>query len=136
MAAKAQVPVDSIKRVTIWGNHSSTQYPDAFHAEIAGQPAPQVIDDDAWIRETFIPLIQRRGSAIIEARGLKQVTDAGAIERLVDEAIAASPQQVEQFRAGKQKVLGFFVGQVMKASKGKANPGQVNALLRKKLSGS
>ncbi len=74
--------------------------------------------------------------AIIEARGLKQVTDAGAIERLVDEAIAASPQQVEQFRAGKQKVLGFFVGQVMKASKGKANPGQVNALLRKKLSGS
>ena len=52
----------------------------------------------------------------------------------IDEIIAANPDQVEQFRAGKEKVLGFFVGQVMKASKGKANPGQVNQLLRQKLS--
>ncbi len=71
--------------------------------------------------------------AIIEAKGLKQITDSGAIEALVDEIIAANPDQVEQFRAGKDKVLGFFVGQVMKQSKGKANPGQVNQMLRDKL---
>ena len=73
--------------------------------------------------------------AIIEARGLKQVTDAGAIEALVDAVIEANPEQVAQYRAGKHKVLGFFVGQAMKTSHGKANPGQVNEMLRKKLSG-
>ena len=57
----------------------------------------------------------------------------GAIEAVVDEVIAANPEQVEQFRAGKDKVLGFFVGQVMKATQGKANPGQVNQLLRDRL---
>jgi len=72
---------------------------------------------------------------IIEQRGLRQISDTGAIEQAIDEIIAANPQQVEQFRAGKQKVLGFFVGQVMKAFKGKANPQQVNELLRQKLSG-
>ncbi|MCK8516535.1 Asp-tRNA(Asn)/Glu-tRNA(Gln) amidotransferase subunit GatB [Methylonatrum kenyense] len=73
--------------------------------------------------------------AVIEAKGLKQVTDTGAIEAMIDEVIAANPGQVEQYRAGKDKLLGFFVGQVMKASKGKANPAQVNELLKKKLSG-
>ncbi len=73
--------------------------------------------------------------AVIESRGLRQVTDSGAIEGMVDEVIAANPEQVEQFRAGRDKVLGFFVGQVMKASGGKANPKQVNELLRKKLAG-
>ena len=72
---------------------------------------------------------------IIEARGLKQITDSAAIESLIDEVIAANPDQVEQFRAGKEKVLGFFVGQIMKQSKGKANPGQVNQMLRTKLKG-
>jgi len=71
--------------------------------------------------------------AVIEAKGLKQVTDSGAIEALIDEVIAANPAQVEQFRAGKDKVFGFFIGQVMKASRGKANPKQVNELLRAKL---
>ena len=70
---------------------------------------------------------------IIEREGLRQVTDTGAIESLVDEVIAANPEQVDQFRSGKTKVLGFFVGQVMKTSKGKANPQQVNELLRSKL---
>jgi aspartyl-tRNA(Asn)/glutamyl-tRNA(Gln) amidotransferase subunit B len=65
--------------------------------------------------------------------GLKQITDSGAIESLIDAVIAANPEQVEQYRAGKDKVLGFFVGQVMKQSQGKANPGQVNAILREKL---
>ncbi len=76
---------------------------------------------------------------VIEARGLKQITDAGAIEALVDEVIAANPQQVENYRnadpAKRPKMIGFFVGQVMKKSQGKANPQQVNALLREKLGG-
>jgi aspartyl-tRNA(Asn)/glutamyl-tRNA(Gln) amidotransferase subunit B len=71
--------------------------------------------------------------AIIEARGLKQVSDSGALEQLVDELIAANPQQVEQYRAGKAKLLGFFVGQAMKATKGQANPQQLNDLLRTRL---
>jgi aspartyl-tRNA(Asn)/glutamyl-tRNA(Gln) amidotransferase subunit B len=71
--------------------------------------------------------------AIIEKRGLKQITDSGAIEKLIDDVIAANPDQVEQLRSGKDKVLGFLVGQVMKLSKGKANPGQVNQMLRDKV---
>ena len=73
--------------------------------------------------------------AVIERRGLKQITDTGAIERIIDEVIAANPQQVEQYRGGKDKLMGFFVGQVMKQSQGKANPGQVNQLLKRKLGG-
>ncbi|MCP4332315.1 MAG: Asp-tRNA(Asn)/Glu-tRNA(Gln) amidotransferase subunit GatB, partial [Gammaproteobacteria bacterium] len=86
-------------------------------------------------KQVFEAMWQGEGSvdAIIEARGLKQITDSGAIETLIDDVIAANPEQVEQFRAGKEKVLGFFVGQVMQQSRGKANPGQVNAILREKL---
>ncbi len=73
---------------------------------------------------------------VIESKGLKQVTDTSAIEALVDEALANNPQQLEQYRAGKEKLFGFFVGQVMKASGGKANPQQVNELLKKKLGSS
>lgn len=72
---------------------------------------------------------------IIEAKGLKQVTDTGAIEKLIDDVIANNPGQVEEYRSGKDKLFGFFVGQVMKVSKGQANPGQVNELLKKKLNG-
>ncbi len=71
--------------------------------------------------------------AIIESKGLKQITDTGAIEKVIDDIIAANPAQVEQLLAGKDKLMGFFVGQVMKATQGKANPGQVNSLLREKL---
>ena len=70
---------------------------------------------------------------VIEEKGLKQVTDTGAIEAIVDEVIAANPGQVAEYRGGKEKLMGFFVGQVMKASKGKANPGMANQLLKKKL---
>ena len=86
-------------------------------------------------KEVFEAMWQGEGSAdeIIESKGLKQITDSSAIESLIDEVIAANPDQVEQFRAGKEKVLGFFVGQIMKQSKGKANPGQVNQMLREKL---
>ena len=71
--------------------------------------------------------------AIIERDGLKQVSDAGAIEKLVEDAIAANPRAVEEFRAGKEKALNALAGQVMKASRGKANPGQVQEILRQKL---
>jgi aspartyl-tRNA(Asn)/glutamyl-tRNA(Gln) amidotransferase subunit B len=92
---------------------------------ISGKIAKQVFDA-MWVGE---------GDAdqVIEARGLKQITDSGAIEQMIDTIIAATPQQVEQYRAGKEKVFGFFVGQVMKQSQGKANPQQVNALLKEKL---
>lgn len=71
--------------------------------------------------------------AVIAARGLKQITDAGAIEAVIEDILATNPTQVEQYRSGKEKVFGFFVGQVMKATQGKANPQQVNALLKEKL---
>ena len=73
--------------------------------------------------------------AIIEARGLKQITDTGAIEAMIDEVIAANPSQLAEYRGGKEKLLSFFVGAVMKASKGKANPAQLNQMLREKLKG-
>ncbi len=88
-------------------------------------------------KQVFEAMWQGEGSAdeIIDARGLKQITDSGAIESLIDKVISDNPDQVEQFRAGKEKVLGFFVGQVMKRSKGQANPGQVNQMLRARLKG-
>ncbi|HEY2783299.1 MAG TPA: Asp-tRNA(Asn)/Glu-tRNA(Gln) amidotransferase subunit GatB [Steroidobacteraceae bacterium] len=73
--------------------------------------------------------------AIIEAKGLRQITDAGAIEGVIDAVIAANPKQLADYRSGKDKLFGFFVGQVMKATAGKANPAQLNDLLKKKLGG-
>ena len=73
--------------------------------------------------------------AVIDAKGLKQITDSSAIEAAVDAVIAANPGQVAEYKAGKDKLIGFFVGQVMKATKGQANPGQVNQILKDKLSG-
>jgi aspartyl-tRNA(Asn)/glutamyl-tRNA(Gln) amidotransferase subunit B len=73
--------------------------------------------------------------AIIERKGLRQISDAGAIEAIVAGVLAANPKQVEDYRAGKEKAFNSLVGQVMKATKGKANPAQVNELLRKKLAG-
>ena len=85
-----------------------------------------------------LPAMWEQGAAaddIIEKLGLKQVSDAGEIEKLVDEAIAAGAKQVADYKAGKEKALQSLVGQVMKASKGKANPAQVNEILRRKLGG-
>ncbi len=70
---------------------------------------------------------------IIEKRGLRQITDSGAIEGVIDAVIAANPKQLADYRAGKDKLFGFFVGQVMKATEGKANPAQLNDLLKTKL---
>ena len=76
---------------------------------------------------------QKSAASIVEEKGLKQITDTSAIEKIVAEVIQAYPSQVEEFKGGKEKVLGFLVGQVMKASKGKANPGIVNKLLKEKM---
>jgi aspartyl-tRNA(Asn)/glutamyl-tRNA(Gln) amidotransferase subunit B len=77
----------------------------------------------------------KTAAAVVEERSMVQVSDAGAIDPLIDEVIAANPQQLEQYRAGKETLFGFFVGQVLKASKGKANPKVVNERLREKLKG-
>ncbi len=86
-------------------------------------------------KEVFEAMWAGEGTAdaVIEARGLKQITDSSAIEAIVDKVIADNPGQAEEYRAGKEKLIGFFVGQVMKETGGKANPGQVNAILRSKL---
>ena len=88
-------------------------------------------------KEVFEAMWNGEGDAdtIIESKGLKQITDSSAIEPIIDEIISNNPGQVEQYLAGKNKLFGFFVGQVMKATQGKANPQQVNDLLKKKLNG-
>ena len=95
---------------------------------ISGRGAKEVLEG-LWTGEAD------NADAIIEKRGLKQVSDTGALEKIVDEVLAASQAQVEQYRGGKVGLFGFFVGQVMKLSKGQANPGQVNEILKKKLEG-
>jgi len=92
---------------------------------LSGKMAKEVFDA-VWSGEGDV-------DSVIEKRGLKQISDAGEIEKLVDAAIAAGAKQVEDYRAGKEKALQSLVGQVMKASKGKANPAQVNQILRRKL---
>jgi aspartyl-tRNA(Asn)/glutamyl-tRNA(Gln) amidotransferase subunit B len=86
-------------------------------------------------KQVFEEMWESTASAdeIIEAKGLKQITDTGAIEAIIDKIIANNPEQVEQYRSGKDKVFGFFVGQVMKEMQGKANPGEVNKMLKDKL---
>jgi malate dehydrogenase len=86
IAAKAGVGVSDVTNVSIWGNHSATQYPDLMHAKVKGRPAAEVIDDRAWIEETFIPTVQKRGAAIIEARGASSAASAAnaAIDHVHD----------------------------------------------------
>ncbi|MEV7865219.1 malate dehydrogenase [Streptomyces sp. NPDC088124] len=76
LAAKTGATVSDIKRLTIWGNHSATQYPDIFHAEIAGKNAAETVNDEAWLADTFIPTVAKRGAAIIEARGASSAASA------------------------------------------------------------
>jgi len=88
-------------------------------------------------KDVFDAMWTGEGSAddVIEARGLRQITDTSAIDAIVDKVVAANPSQASEYRAGKEKLLGFFVGQVMKETGGKANPAQVNEALRRKLAG-
>lgn len=76
LARRAEVSVAQVRDVVIWGNHSSTQFPDAFHATIGGRAAAEVIDDDAWLRDEFITAVQQRGAAIIAARGASSAASA------------------------------------------------------------
>jgi malate dehydrogenase len=78
LAAKTGSRVSDIKRLTIWGNHSATQYPDIFHAEIGGKNAAEVVDDQDWIENDFIPTVAKRGAAIIEARGSSSAASAAS----------------------------------------------------------
>ncbi len=86
VAQKAGVAVTDVSRMTIWGNHSATQYPDLFHCEVGGQSAAAVIDDQAWLEGEFIPTVQQRGAAIIEARGASSAASAAnaAIDHVHD----------------------------------------------------
>ena len=86
-------------------------------------------------KEVFEAMWAGQGGAdeIIEKRGLKQITDSSELEAIIDEVLASNPQQLAQYRAGKEKLFGFFVGQAMKTSKGKANPAQANEILKRKL---
>jgi len=92
---------------------------------ISGKIGKQVFDD-MWSSDAS-------ADDVIEKKGLKQITDTSAIEGMIDEVIAANPSQVKEYQGGKEKLLSFFVGAVMKASKGKANPAQLNQILRDKL---
>jgi malate dehydrogenase len=76
LAAKTGTTVSDITKMTIWGNHSATQYPDLFHAEVKGQNAAALVNDQAWLESDFIPTVQQRGAAIIEARGLSSAASA------------------------------------------------------------
>ncbi len=76
LATKVGKPVTDIKKMTIWGNHSSTQYPDLFHCEVGGQNAAQLVNDQAWLENDFIPTVAKRGAAIIKARGLSSAASA------------------------------------------------------------
>jgi aspartyl-tRNA(Asn)/glutamyl-tRNA(Gln) amidotransferase subunit B len=94
---------------------------------ISGKLAKEVFEG-MWVEG-------RSADDIIDARGLRQITDSGAIEQAIDTIMAANPRQLTDYRAGKDKLFGFFVGQVMKATQGKANPAQLNELLKRKLDG-
>jgi len=105
-------------------------------AALIGRIADGTISNNAG-KQVFDALWTGAGQtvdAIIDAKGLKQMNDSGALEKIIDEVIAANAKNVEEYRAGKDKAFNALVGQVMKASKGKANPQQVNDLLKQKLS--
>jgi malate dehydrogenase len=86
VAAKVQKPVSAIRKMAVWGNHSATQYPDLFHAEVDGKKAWPMINDQAWLEQAFIPTVQKRGAAIIDARGLSSAASAAnaAIDHVRD----------------------------------------------------
>ena len=93
LAAKTATTVNDITRMTIWGNHSATQYPDLFHCEVKGRVAADLVDDQAWIENDFIPTVQQRGAAIIEARGSSSAASAAnaAIDHVRDWMSSTAP---------------------------------------------
>ena len=93
----------------------------------------QIKTNNKVLKKLGFKLNSSSSEKIVEEKGLKQVTDTGAIEAIIDKVIADNPDNTAAYRAGKTALMGWFVGQVMKASKGKANPTQVNQMLRAKL---
>ncbi len=82
LAARARVAVEEVRDLAVWGNHSSTQFPDAYHATISGRPAPEIIGDEDWLQEDFVRIVQQRGAEIIKARG--QSSAASAANAVID----------------------------------------------------
>ena len=93
LAHKSGVEITRVTNMTIWGNHSATQYPDFYNAKIGGRPADQVIGDEAWLKETFIPAVQQRGATIIKARGLSSA--GSAANAIVDAVTSLSADTLE-----------------------------------------
>ena len=93
LAAKLGTPVGDVCRMTIWGNHSATQYPDLFNCRVGDRSAAEAVGDEAWIADAFIPAVQQRGAAIIEARGLSSAASAAnaAIDHVYDWVHGTSP---------------------------------------------
>jgi malate dehydrogenase len=93
LANKVGAPVSAITNMTIWGNHSTTQYPDILHAKVNGRNAAEVVDDQAWIENEFIPTVQKRGAAVIEARGASSAASAAnaAIDHVHDWVLGTRP---------------------------------------------
>jgi aspartyl-tRNA(Asn)/glutamyl-tRNA(Gln) amidotransferase subunit B len=116
---------------------SQSKVPADMIAALFSRVADGTISNSTAVGTVMAAMWSGEGSPdeIIEKKGLKQISDAGAIEKIVDEVIAANAKQVEDYRSGKEKAFNSLVGQVMKASKGKANPAQVNEILRRKLKG-
>jgi malate dehydrogenase len=94
LAKKAGVTVSEITNITIWGNHSATQYPDIFHAKVGGENAAAVVNDQQWLEDDFIPTVQKRGAAIIEARGASSAASAAnaAINHIHDWVLGTPPE--------------------------------------------
>ncbi|WP_019927076.1 malate dehydrogenase [Nocardia sp. BMG111209] len=93
LARRTGAAAADIARMTVWGNHSATQYPDLGHATVAGRPAPEAVGDPGWVRDEFIPTVQRRGTAIIEARGASSAASAAAaaIDHIRDWTLGTAP---------------------------------------------
>ncbi|MFZ9518451.1 MAG: malate dehydrogenase [Ilumatobacteraceae bacterium] len=93
LAMRINRPVSSIKKMTVWGNHSTTQYPDLSHCEVDGKPAKSLVNDDVWINDTFIPTVAKRGAAVIKARGASSAASAAnaAIDHIRSWALGTAP---------------------------------------------
>ena len=107
LARKAGVHSTDISKLTIWGNHSATQYPDIFHAEIAGKPAAEVVDDQSWVESDFIPTVQQRGAAIIKARGASSAASAAnaAVDHVRSWALGTPRRGLDLDGCGVRRVL-------------------------------
>ena len=93
LAMRINRPVSSIKKMTVWGNHSTTQYPDLSHCEVDGKPAKSLVNDDVWINDTFIPTVAKRGAAVIKARGASSAASAAnaAIDHIRSWVLGTAP---------------------------------------------